>query len=150
MEDVHINDASTFDELARIVCYTPQLCRLNFIDVEDDDLNIEMISSIGLSNLTHLTIYCYHSTFNQLEMLVRNLQCTLKFLHLTISSNDLTYLDSNQWKEFLQRDLSQLDRLKFRCDQYIGDGKTSSVDLRETNRLTSSFWIERQWIFKVD
>jgi hypothetical protein len=47
----------------------------------------------------------------------------MKFLHLTISSNDLTYLDSNRWKEFLRRDLSQLDQLKFRYDQYIEDGQ---------------------------
>ena len=79
IEDLHMNDAYTFDELARIVSYTPQLRRLNFFHEEDADRNIRIISPIRLSNLTHLTIYRYHSTFDQLEMLIKNLQCTLKF-----------------------------------------------------------------------
>ena len=83
-------------------------------------------------------------------MLLRNVQCKLKFLCLTITSSDLTYLDANRWRECIRRDLSQLDRLKFRYDQYIGDGDTASVDLAETNRFTSSFWIERQWVFEAN
>ena len=86
IEDLHMNDDYTFNEFARIVSYTPQLRRLIFIHAEDDDFYMEKISPVKLSNLTHLTIYCYHSTFNQLEMLLRNVQCKLKFLCLTIAS----------------------------------------------------------------
>ena len=150
IEDLDMMNASTFDELARIVSYTPQLRRLDFLHNEDyDNLHLDMIFSIRLLNLTHLSIYRFHATFNQFEMLIKNLQCTLKFLFLKITFDDLTYLDANRWEEFLRRDLSQLRQFKFQYHQYLEDENSPALDFGENNRFTSSFWIERQWVFET-
>jgi len=49
----------------------------------------------------------------------------------------------SSFKEITKSILDSLIRDFSEYDQYIGDGKISSVDLRETNRLTFSLWIER-------
>jgi hypothetical protein len=46
----------TFNDVLTIMPHTPQLYRLNYINTNSSDLNVEIISSITLSNLTDLSI----------------------------------------------------------------------------------------------
>ena len=70
IEYLVINHFCTSNELSLIISYTPQLRRLNFAHMSDNDSNIGIILPMTLSNLTHLSIYVHYVTFNEFEMFV--------------------------------------------------------------------------------
>jgi hypothetical protein len=99
IEYLIINHSCTFNELEVILSYTPQLCRLNFAHTNDNNSTIENILPIRLSNLTYISLNLHYIKFDEFTMFIKNLDCKLKFLRFITWSEDITYLDANQWEE---------------------------------------------------
>ena len=139
----------TFNEIARIVSYTPHLNHLGiFHAVRHDSFN-RMSLPIKLSKLTHLSIDGILMLFDQLKMFIKNIQCQLKSLRFVTRSDDLTYLHADQWQRFISQDLSQLEEFKFYYyEQPINPAK-SSISFEGRNQFTSSFWITRKWFLSI-
>src|SRR5690349_19644450 len=94
-------------------------------------------------------MYAYDLTFDQYQMLIKNIYCMLKVLHLSTTSEDINYRNATRWERFILEDLPQLKELNFDYYEYIDDEEQFSSYLGESNQFTSSFWIERQWIFEA-
>ncbi|CAF1328554.1 unnamed protein product [Rotaria sordida] len=148
IEHLIINHSCKFNELFAILSYTSQLRRLNFRDTDDDDTNIGIMLPITLLNFTHLSLRIYSTTFDNFEIFIRKIYSKLKFLHVIIRSDNIDYLDANRWQQLILQYLPQLE--KFYFDYYIvfEDDIEPSIYIGESNQFSSSFWIDRQWIFE--
>lgn len=138
----------SIDELTHIVSYTPELRHLKFINNDDDYFNI---GTILLSNLTHLSISANQLQFDDFEIFIKNMHCMLKVLHFTVRSEykDGSYLDATRWKQLILQDLPQLKEFEFKYYRYASDDEVERSSYDEHNRFTSSFWLQRQWIYEV-
>lgn len=96
IEHLIIDHSCTFKKLVCLVSYTPRLSRLNFLHVDYDDSNIGVFLLMTLSNLTHLFMTVYYLMFDQLKMFIKNINSTLKVLHIRTESEDINYLDATQ------------------------------------------------------
>ncbi|UJR11105.1 hypothetical protein I4U23_015287 [Adineta vaga] len=137
-------------ELFTILSYTPQLRHLKFLNVTDTTINLNTIGPISLMNLTKLSIEIYQLTFDELEILLKNLSLNLKILQLDINHEDSSYLDAIRWENFLRTNLVQLKSFYFKYIIHFAEDYATPMYLGEQNQFSSSFWIERQWIFKVE
>lgn len=144
-----IENHCSFNDVLRIISYTPQLYHLNYTNTNSTDRNIELNSPIKLSNLKYLFV-CVHSTkFDIVEMFLSKIDAKLKVLSFTTRHEDITYLDASRWKEIISKYFSQLE--KFYLKYYASRGNSSPTRLYRgtVNQFASSFWIKRQWIFEV-
>ncbi|CAF1259413.1 unnamed protein product [Adineta steineri] len=147
-----INHSCTLEQLNRIVSYTPQLHRLSFTDEEDDNntkIDNHLLSI--LSQLTHLKIKIYHTTFDRLEMLIKNTNLKLNSLSLDISLEDVNYLESARWEILISKYLSQLNTFHFDYTEDMEGRKKLSTHLKleESNQFSSLFWSERNWVLET-
>ncbi|CAF4004544.1 unnamed protein product, partial [Adineta steineri] len=148
-----IDHSCTLEQLNRIVSYTPQLHRLSFTDEEDDNntkIDNHLLSI--LSQLTHLTIKIWHTTFDRLEMLIKNTNLKLNSLSLDISLEDVNYLDSARWEILILKYLPQLNTFHFDYTEDMeGRRKLSKhLELEESNQFSSLFWSERKWVLETE
>jgi hypothetical protein len=137
----------TFNEIAHIVSYTPDLNHLSIFHAAQNDSISGLNLSITLSKLTYLSIYAVLIKFDQLEMFIKNIHCTLKVLHVITRSEDLTYLNAEQWERFILKKLPQLEEFKLQYYEEVTDPNKSLTYLGGPNQFTSSFWIARKWVF---
>lgn len=149
LEHLVIDHSCTLNALACMMSYVPQLRRLYFTDSGykySNDL------PFILSNLTHLTLKIYEMKFVKLEKLIKNMNSKLTFLHVDIMSEDKNYLNSARWEKFILKYLSKLDKFFFDFTEDLERSTKLKTYLKEPNRFSSLFWIERKWILetKVD
>lgn len=78
-----------FNELAHIVSYTPEFCRLKFIYKDDFNPDIRINLPIVLPNLMHLSICANQLNFDEFEIFIKNMHHILKVLHFTTRSEDI-------------------------------------------------------------
>ncbi|CAF0919759.1 unnamed protein product [Rotaria sordida] len=71
-----------FNELCTFISYLPQLRHLTFSGLIDEDININVIKSITLSNLTRLYIKIDEIPADKLEIFINKLNAKLKILSL--------------------------------------------------------------------
>jgi hypothetical protein len=147
IEFFNIIHSCNFDEIARLVSYTPDLNHLSIFHIVQNDSINEVNLSITLSKLTYLSIYGIFIKFDQLEMFIKNIHCLLKVLHIITRSEDLTYLDADRWERFILKNSPQLEEFKFQYYEETNEQNTSSAYLGAPNQFSSSFWIARKWIF---
>jgi len=145
-----INHACPFKELSIILSYTPQLCRLNFTDAYDNNANIGMMLPITLSDLTHLSICIHFTAFDTFEIFMRKFYSKLKILHVNISLENPTYLDSDRWEPLILEYLPQLEKFYLTYYSKFGEGCGTPIYMGPANKFSSSFWIERRWIFECE
>jgi hypothetical protein len=145
-----------FDELAHIVSYTPELCRLKFIYKDDFNPDIRISLPIVLPNLTHLSICANQLNFDEFEIFIKNMHHILKVLHFTTRSEDITYLDVAKWEQLILQNLPRLKEFEFEYHEYTYDenelmisDNESIISDNESCQFTSAFWFERQWIYEV-
>jgi hypothetical protein len=96
IQHLDIDHSCTFNELASLTSYTPELRRLNFMHIDSDDSDIGIILPMALSNLTHLSMYMHYLTFDRFEIFIKNIYGILKVLRFTTRSEDVTYLNAVQ------------------------------------------------------
>ncbi|CAF4202579.1 unnamed protein product, partial [Rotaria sordida] len=145
-----IDHFCTASQLHAILSYTPQLERLNYMDLVGNDINIGIILPITLSNLTHVSICTWVKTFDKFETFISKLYSKVNFLSIIILHEDITYLDANRWEKLILQYWPQLEKFYFQYYEYNGDDSEFPLYLAERNQFNSSFWIERKWVFKVD
>jgi hypothetical protein len=150
IEHLILDHCCTFNELSAITSYTPQLRRLRFTHDLNGDLNVESIPPIALSNLTHLSIHGYNLTFDTFEIFIRKIDSKLKVLHVITQSQDIVYLDAHRWEKLILGYLPRLDRFRLEYREHIDDDFVFPTYPEESNQFTSSFWIERQWLFETE
>jgi hypothetical protein len=141
-----IHHCCTLNQLNDLLSYTPQLSHLdcsNIIAPEDD---IESEGFIKLMNLVHLTIGIYDIPLDEFEDCLLKLCSQLQFLNITVESWDKDFLDVSRWEQLILENMIYLKEFVFSYVDFIYD-----LDIDPCysliNRFTSSFWIERQWIF---
>ena len=145
---LEMTHSCSIDELGHIVSYTPELRHLKFIN------NDEFYSETGillLPNLTHLSISANQLNFDDFEMFIKNVHCSLEVLHFTVRSEykDTSYLDAPRWEQLILQSLPQLKEFAFEYYRYGSDEHDFNKPDGEHNRFTSPFWLSRRWIYQL-
>ncbi len=135
-----------FNELDAILSYTPELYHLSI----QQQSKVDMILPIRLANLTYLSIDMGHLDYDKVMEFIKKLSSNLKVFHLTIQSFDIMYVTSNLWEEFIIEYLPYLEKFYLNyCEPILYDNQSRKYHWKE-NQFTSSFWIERKWIFEAE
>jgi hypothetical protein len=150
IENLIIDHCCTFNELSSIISYTPKLQYLKFTHDSDGNTNIGILPTIILANLTYISIHLYNIRFNRFELFIQKMPSTLKVLCVITQVQDITYLYGYRWEELIQEYLPQLENFSLKYIEYIDEDFVFPVYLEELNQFSSSFWIERQWIFETE
>jgi hypothetical protein len=148
IEYLVINHKCTIDELLSMLSHTPRLRHLACDNLVEFEYPIRTEHSIVLSNLTYLRFDAFFGDFDDFEMSMAKLLAPVQVLVINNLFDD-TYLDADRWERFIVKHMPHLSRLRFTlfgCFP-IDYEDTTFNDL--INRFTSSFWIERQWLFEV-
>ncbi|CAF3608334.1 unnamed protein product [Rotaria sp. Silwood1] len=136
----------TRSELFTIISYTPQLRHLYFMHTEDDNSNIESILPMTLTNFS---VCMYDVTFDEFEMFISKIYSKLKVLYIITYFEDIVYLNAARWEQFILQYLPQLEKFNFEYYEHIDYENESPSYFDEPNQFTSSFWIERRWLFEA-
>ncbi|CAF1089764.1 unnamed protein product [Rotaria sordida] len=139
-----------FKELCTLISYVPQLRHLTFSGLTDEDINIKVIKSITLSNLTRLYIQIDEIPADKLEIFINKLNAKLKVLSLGCTSEDIDYLNANRWENFILNNLPQLENFYFTYHAYFGDDDISPMYFGIRDQFISSFWLQRQWTLETE
>jgi hypothetical protein len=134
----------TIHKLITLLSYTPQLrhlrCRLLSRSNEIIDKDVNII----LPNLTHLSIDRCDAQFEHFEIFMKKIGFSLEVLRFT-TSNDVAYLNGDQWEQLFLQFMPHLRIFEFRYDEIISALEFITDDAR-IYEFTSAFWIERRWI----
>ncbi|CAF1396806.1 unnamed protein product [Rotaria sp. Silwood1] len=139
-----------FNELCTLISYVPQLHHLTFSGLTDENININVIKSITLSNLTRLYIEIDEIPADKLEIFINKLNAKLKVLSLGCTSEDIDYLDANRWENFILNNLPELENFYFTYHAYFGDDDISPMYFGIRDQFISSFWLQRQWTLEIE
>jgi hypothetical protein len=138
----------TFNQLTNILSYTPRLSNLFCLNIEPG-YHIKSELMIKLNSLTHLTMTLYNSEFDEFEEFLLKLYSQLKILNVKIECTDESYLDADRWERFISQNLTSLIKFIFRYSDTIDNEFEITSCHSLISRFTSSFWIDRKWIFKL-
>ncbi|CAF4767387.1 unnamed protein product, partial [Rotaria sp. Silwood2] len=70
-------------------------------------------------------------------------------LNVKIERIDENYLNADRWERFISKNMTSLIKFIFRYSDTIDDEFEINFYHSLINRFTSSFWIDRKWIFKL-
>ncbi|CAF4272365.1 unnamed protein product [Rotaria sordida] len=101
--------------------------------MSQSDEIIEHQILMTLPNLIHITLCLYDIDFDEFKQFIIQISSQLKCLSVTIQCSDKSYLDD----------------LSFYYTDVINDDFEINPYHALINRFTSSFWIQRQWIFRI-
>ena len=86
--------------------------------------------------------------YEELELFIIKIGSQLRVMRI-IASHDPTYLDANRWERLISHHIPHLHKFHFRHHQYSSRRFVATDYDTLIQRFTSSFWIERQWIFQL-
>ncbi|CAF2840285.1 unnamed protein product, partial [Rotaria sp. Silwood2] len=139
----------TFNQLINIISYTPRLSHLHCFNIIESNYDMKSELMIKLNNLTHLTMTLYNLEFDEFEEFLLKLCSQLQLLNVKIESIDENYLNADRWERFISKNMTSLIKFIFRYSDTIDDEFEINFYHSLINRFTSSFWIDRKWIFKL-
>jgi hypothetical protein len=145
-----IYDPCHFEELSRILSYTPQLRHLDFTESRNIQATIKMIIPWISMHLTYLGIHVCCVTFDEFEIFLRQSCSNLKVLKFGTSSEEVAYMDGYRWERLIVQDLPQLEKFFLQYYERIINKDQSNIHFGEKNPFLSSFWLERQWMFETE
>ena len=149
IESLNIDHCCTFQELSTIVSYTPELRRLRFTDDSGSRLKSGISFPINLPYLTDVSMESFSVTFDQWEMFIGQIGRNLKGLSLITRSEDISFLDAHRWQCCILQHLPRLENFSLHYHESIEVNDVFQPYPGEANQFTSSFWIERQWLFET-
>jgi len=126
----------------------PQLIHLNcynVIELDDDKSEIMM----KLNQLTYLTISTTRLIFDKFREFFMNISSKLKVLVVEINCSDHNYLNATEYEESIVQDTSFLNKFVFWYSDIIDRNFEIQTYHMSKNYFTSSFWINRNWLFKL-
>ncbi|CAF1173087.1 unnamed protein product [Adineta ricciae] len=62
----------------------------------------------------------------------------------------MSYLNAKRWENFLRANLPQLDKFYLKKTVHFADDYPTPMYLGERNEFSSTYWLEKRWIFKVE
>jgi hypothetical protein len=145
-----IDHRCTFEQLAVLLSYTPELCYLYFDQEPVRNSNLEAILSITLSNLRYLSMVITYLDYDEFEILMKRISSKLKVFHVTIRYDSVLYLVSILWERLILQHIPELKKFYLKFYESTDDEDQSGDYPWPDNQFTSSFWIERQWIFEAE
>jgi len=84
------------------------------------------------------------NTFNELRTFSTKIPSNLKILSVNCSKN-IIFLDAHRWEQIILNSYPQLEKFYFT----YSDRNTDQIYSGSINPFSSSFWIQRKWVFKV-
>jgi hypothetical protein len=149
IEYLVIDHYCSLNELSSLISYTPQLRRLTLHKTTTNDSNITILSSITLANLKSIYLDLCQTTFNELEIFITKIFPNLKSLFI-IGSEDITFLDAYRWEQLILNYFPQLEKFYLIYDDHVDNEQNYPIYTGRPNQFSSSFWIERQWLFEAE
>jgi hypothetical protein len=149
IEYLIIHHPCTLSTLADILSYTPRLSHLYCYDVIEGDDHIKSNIKMELTNLVHLSMIIYNLYFDEFQGFIRKFCSQLQFFKIQICCLDKSFLDSNRWEQMIVQHMTHLKRFLFIYHDSINENFEISPYHLLINHFTSSFWINRQWIFQL-
>ncbi|UJR23401.1 hypothetical protein I4U23_026409 [Adineta vaga] len=143
-----IDHCCTINQLINLLFYIPKLSHLSCSCLIESNNDIKSETVINLNDLTHLTVVIAQINFNEFEEFLLKLCSRLQILNVKIHSSDKNYLNSDKWEKLISQKITSLNKFFFSYTDIIhGNFNITSHPL--LNDFTSSFWINRKWIFKL-
>ena len=139
----------TLNQLINIISHTPKLSHLYCFKIIKSDQRTKSKLLIKLNDLIHLRVTLNHIKFNEFEQFLLKLCCRLQFLKVKIHSTDKSFLDADRWERFILENIPLLSKFIYHYIDIINQNFKISPYHLLINRFTSSFWIDRKWIFKI-
>ena len=65
-------------------------------------------------------------------------------------AQDITFLNAYRWKRLILNNFSQLEKFYLKYYDRMDNNNQYPIYSGEVNQFSSSFWIERNWIFDVE
>ncbi|CAF3670838.1 unnamed protein product [Rotaria sp. Silwood1] len=153
IEYLVIDHYCSLNELTSLLSYTPQLRRLTLHKIKsNNDSNIIILSSITLDNLKSIYLDLCLTKFKELEIFMTiKIFPNLKSLCI-VGSKDISFLHACRWKQSILNYFPQLEEfyLIYNDDDDDDDEQNYPIYTERPNQFSSSFWIERQWLFEVE
>jgi hypothetical protein len=144
IEQLVINHTCTLHGLYNILSYTPKLRRLTCVNLFQLNKYFQIEIPLQIFNLTYCSIKICFLKFDEFEIFIKKISSQLRVLNL-IPSSDIAYLDANRWERLISQYMPYLHTFQFEySDRFQFQSYHSFV-----NRFTSSFWIEKGWIFNI-
>ncbi len=150
IQSLIIDHCCTFKQLAILLSYTPELTHLEFCHEPVRDSDIETILPVTLSNLTHVSMDLNHLDYGEFEIFMKKFSSKLKVFHLIVRNDVPIYLASPIWEKLIQQDMPQLEKFSLKFYELADDEDRLADYIWPDNQFTSSFWIDRKWIFHVE
>jgi hypothetical protein len=135
----------TVDELTTILYHTPQLSSLTCRNLIGLDCDVESEVSVILPNLKHVHIINCSVKFDEFEKFMKKISLKLKVLRIDRFTKG-NHIYPDRWKELILQSMPQLLTFDLMCYMKVNDIYLDSF----MYEFTSSFWIERGWIFGVE
>jgi hypothetical protein len=88
------------------------------------------------------------NTFNEFDILSNKICSNLKILSIICSKN-IIFLDASQWERLILQYYPQLEKFYFIYYESLDNNSQYQLYYGQINSFSSSFWIERKWIFNV-
>ncbi|CAF4971459.1 unnamed protein product [Rotaria sp. Silwood1] len=149
IEYLVIDHYCSLNELVILTSYTTQLRRLTLHETKMNDSNMTILSSITLANLKSMYLNLGRAKFNELETFITKAFSNVETLSI-IGSKDITFLDAYRWEQLIVNYFPKLEKFYLFYDDRIDNEQEYSIYTGEMDKFSSSFWIERQWLFEVE
>ncbi|CAF4227213.1 unnamed protein product [Rotaria sp. Silwood2] len=145
LERLIINHHCSLNGLESLISYTPELHQLT---IHQTDSNITTLQSIALINLVFIYLHMCKTSFYELKTFLFNISSTLKILSINCSEK-IIFLDAHRWKQFISYYYPQLEKCYFTYYDRMNNDNQYEIYPGQINQFSSTFWIERKWIFHV-
>ncbi len=146
IEQLVIDHSCTLYELYHILSYTPKLRRLTCTNLLQ---NGKIDIPFRIFNLTHCSIQRCDLNFNVFEEFIKNISTQLRVLRIVPLLN-IDYLDAGRWERLISQHIPYLHTFHFKVHGDFHSPLQLECYHLFLNRFTSSFWIERRWLFKIE
>ncbi len=148
IEQLIINHPCTLHGLYDILSYTPKLRRLTCANLFQLNENLHRKIPLRIFNLTYCSIQICYLNFNEFEIFIKKISSQLRILHFSPAS-DIVYLDADRWERLISQHMPYLHTFHFEYSDIVFGRFEFQSYHSFINRFTSSFWIEKGWIFDI-
>ncbi|CAF1317314.1 unnamed protein product [Rotaria magnacalcarata] len=82
-------------------------------------------------------------------MRIPQISCKLKYLHITLTDGESTFLNGDHWERLIVQYLPELKKHHLGFRNYFNEVPEYSLDSAPSNPLNTPFWIKRQDILDI-
>ncbi len=104
--------------------------------------------SINLPDLKYISINNCDAYFDEFEIFFNGIHSQIQVLRFK-TSQSIDYIDANRWERLISHHMPHLYTFYLQCSITFNDEFRFVREHEKSNGFTSSFWIDRQWIFQL-